>query len=100
MRGGVRNSAYAVRKCLAVTYTTKQSSPAPAIVFLGIYSRKMKTHVSPRKQKACIRMFIAALFIETGAHQWVWINKQDRVLASSGKKQAGWHLDRRTNVEQ
>lgn len=69
-RVGVWNSTYAVGKGLAVTSTTKQSYHDPAIVVSGIYSGKMKTHVSTRKKetKACIRMFIAALFIETGAH--------------------------------
>lgn len=56
-------------KGLAVTHTTKQSQD-PAIVFLGIYSRKIKTHVSTRRKKKLALECSQQLYSRPmGAHQ-------------------------------
>ena len=46
--------------CLFVCYKVTHSPYSPAIGFIGIYPREMKTYVGA---KICWQMFIAALFV-------------------------------------
>lgn len=61
----------------------------------------MKTHVSTRKKKkACIRMFIAALFMDKGnSPPGQWINKQYRILSGGREKQSRLYLAQSTNLD-
>ena len=56
----MKNGAAALENSPACNQKFKHSYHRPAILFLGIHSREIKTYVHT---KTCTQMFIAALFI-------------------------------------